>query len=128
MRISDWSSDVCSSDLGAKADVDDADLLGNEALARGFADVIEHQIEHRAERLRHDAHAFDVERLFLPLAIGLDDGPRMTMLQQGCQRFAMPAKDADRQTSSQPDHPPRDGDWAPRRARQRRGVVREDPT
>src|SRR3546814_16679833 len=38
MRISDWSSDVCSSDLHARAPR--AEMLGGEILAHRLADII----------------------------------------------------------------------------------------
>src|SRR3546814_11682586 len=78
-----------------------------------------------AEGLRHDAHGFDFWRLFLTRAIGLDDGQRMTILQQGRQRFAMLAKEADRQTSDQPDRLAAVGEWRQCGERQRLGVFGE---
>src|SRR3546814_13488995 len=49
----------------------------------------------------------------------------MTILQQGRQRFAMLAKEADRQTSDQPDRLAAVGEWRQCGERQRLGVFGE---
>src|SRR3546814_12046655 len=65
MRISDWSSDVCSSDLLAGED-----LLTDEAVVDGVHRELEHP--DRRRRLREHA-AGDADRL--PLELGVRDDP-----------------------------------------------------
>src|SRR3546814_5349739 len=57
MRISDWSSDVCSSDLLARADAAPKRLEGrpDHVVGIGGADRLRHHVLH-AERLEHRAH------------------------------------------------------------------------
>src|SRR3546814_658369 len=65
MRISDWSSDVCSSDLAADQPVDpaDADALHGLELCRRLLPAVDHPHDHAhrhrlrdLERARHRAH------------------------------------------------------------------------
>src|SRR3546814_19505885 len=57
MRISDWSSDVCSSDLFVAGKLDEARQRGrqHQKLADQFAAPLRLQVEHKAEALvRHE--------------------------------------------------------------------------
>src|SRR3546814_12459880 len=57
MRISDWSSDVCSSDLFVAGKLDEARQRGrqHQTLADQFAAPLRLQVEHKAEALvRHE--------------------------------------------------------------------------
>src|SRR3546814_1020463 len=54
MRISDWSSDVCSSDLGAACNDADAPDLRQIERERGQGDLLLQRAEIGAKRLRDD--------------------------------------------------------------------------
>src|SRR3546814_6100426 len=58
MRISDWSSDVCSSDLAGAADVETDRSIEFERVAagRGFG-VAVHQADFHAQLVDEDHHA-----------------------------------------------------------------------
>src|SRR3546814_1425253 len=65
MRISDWSSDVCSSDLAIEAPADAASLL----LATDEIALLLHRMEHRIERARTQLVAMVRELLDDPRTI-----------------------------------------------------------
>src|SRR3546814_4393507 len=69
MRISDWSSDVCSSDLDLKACIDDL-VVANRVLARfGVLDGFGHV----SVRHPHDAQRFLLSRSLAPELVTADD-------------------------------------------------------
>src|SRR3546814_13756433 len=61
MRISDWSSDVCSSDLLFKRDMVDAGTRDVARAARSCADLVD-RLVHRFQHYRMLAHAEIVVR------------------------------------------------------------------
>src|SRR3546814_6562266 len=75
MRISDWSSDVCSSDLPGEGINDQPQLIGRQHRLRGHVEI-EHALVDKQHRLdernpRHQARAGHSERL--AFIIGIDD-------------------------------------------------------
>src|SRR3546814_7255685 len=67
MRISDWSSDVCSSDLYGRVrapslELDD-DLIGGEAVARFGGDRLDHAVAFGAQDILHLHRLDDAEFL-----------------------------------------------------------------
>src|SRR3546814_13638080 len=72
MRISDWSSDVCSSDLDQPGDDAERAFRANEQLLQIIAGVI---LDHLVQRRNHPAigeHGLDAEHLFAHHAIADD--------------------------------------------------------
>src|SRR3546814_9961625 len=83
MRISDWSSDVCSSDLGHKTSLG-SQHLALAAVVTKLAHCLDHVVESPDMRLTEQA-AMGVDRIAatqLNLAIGYEFGL--------CSRFAIP--------------------------------------
>src|SRR3546814_16519419 len=81
MRISDWSSDVCSSDLVAQFDIV-ADDLAVVRLAEGDADVRERvertlrrRADHAGDRVQRGDHLVALGRNSARLAYGTSCGP-----------------------------------------------------
>src|SRR3546814_6999258 len=91
MRISDWSSDVCSSDLQAPVALDDRD-------ARNGLDCIEHRLLALLDRAEYPVHLGDARfRIFLDKgdddvvlvieqSIDLADADRRLGGELGCRR------------------------------------------
>src|SRR3546814_2198895 len=103
MRISDWSSDVCSSDLEHEAVADDADVL---AAAEDLAQAAE-ELRAVARQLLHLAGQRDVEALaeigdlhLLFLVLGLGDLKRFRHLRELlAQRGELAIQRSDEHTS-----------------------------
>src|SRR3546814_15082088 len=90
MRISDWSSDVCSSDLVGADDADDgarrsleAEVVDQQLVAEGLADAL--RLDHQIAQARSIRNA-DAARLRLLVGglrdqrlVGLDAGLRLSL-------------------------------------------------
>src|SRR3546814_18917005 len=96
MRISDWSSDVCTSDLAAAEFLGKLVALGDEGLQADGVDLADRAATEGREAPAHDRADIGVAQvdddLFLQAAGGLDrlvvDQPRSEERRQGKEGFS----------------------------------------
>src|SRR3546814_7741054 len=83
MRISDWSSDVCSSDLDLRADLPRQGTAGAEPAARRRVD------RRRYVALQHDPLATATDRRLLHVGHGREQGLGVGVVRTLVERLAV---------------------------------------
>src|SRR3546814_8871881 len=97
MRISDWSSDVCSSDLPAPAEADGAHLAAYLA----FAPAVRHPVPHATGALRRAGPGFPGLRSAPPRIPGRHARPRPRNRRLKPEAAAVPSAAHRRQPRSE---------------------------
>ncbi len=82
---------------GAKTDIDDTQLIFNQAFVANLAEIVEHQIEQGTEGLRDRTHFVDIDDFILALAGGIGYRHRMLALQNADDFLPVLPVETDRQ-------------------------------